>query len=645
MGPHEVPSVSETRVRSSLITVVVFALFSALFARLWYLQVASNEQFSAAASSNSVREIVEPPVRGRILDAEGRVLVDNRVGNRITVSRRLTEEQRNRVLARLVPVLRTSLKVLKGRANDPRISPHTAVPVAYDVDFEMLAFVSEHRREFPGVRAETVPVRQYPNRAFAAHVLGYVGEINPTELKAQVDPTQYQLGDKIGKSGVELTYESDLRGRPGLRQVEVDANERVLRPLKERRSVPGDDVRLTLNIDVQRAAEVALDQGIAAARDSRDFANKDKLTKLKATAGAAVVLDVATGSVVALASHPDFDPTDFVDGIPQSTWQFFSAKENNLPLVDRAISGQYFPGSTFKLVSAIAGLNAGIVTANAVFNDTGEYRYPTDPKNPFTGETAHGRVDLSRALTVSSDPYFYRIGGDLYLRQKRGQPEGDAIQSVARAFGFGQATGIALPSESPGLVADAQWTKQMNERDPKNFPFPDWLPGDNIQSAIGQKDILVTPIQMASAYATLANGGTRHSPRLADAVLDVQGTQVRSLDPIIASTVMIPERAALLAGFSGAVENPKGTAAAAFAGFPSGLAAGKTGTAQVQGKQNTSWFVGMTPAVDPKYVVLAVVEEGGYGAQTAAPIVRAIMEHLNGLPPTPVLNIAQSTKD
>ncbi len=635
---------SDTRVRSSLVGVVVLALFSALFARLWYLQVASNEQFSAAATSNSVREIVEPPVRGRILDAQGRALVDNRVGNRITVDRKLSVTQRKKVLERLAPVLKVPAKTLDARAGDPRISPYTAVPVAYDVDFATLAYVSEHRREFPGVRAEAVPVREYPNKNLGAHVLGYLGEVNPTELKAQVDPTQYQLGDKIGKSGVELTYESDLRGKAGLREVEVDAHGRVLRSLKNRPPVPGDDVRLTLNIDVQRATEAALFQGITAARESQDFANRDTFTKLKATAGAAIVLDAATGSVVAMASQPDFDPNEFVDGIPQARWVQLGAKENNLPLVNRAVAGQYFPGSTFKLVTAVAGLNAGIINATTPFNDTGEYRYPTDPKNPFRGESANGRVNLSRALTVSSDPYFYRIGGDLFYRQKHGQPGGDAIQSAARDFGFGQPTGIALPTEGSGLIADAAWTKRMHETDPKNFPFADWLPGDNIQSAIGQKDVLVTPIQMASAYEALANGGTRFSPRLADEVRDVNGKLVRSLEPITAGTLSIPEPATLMSGFTGVIEDPKGTAVQAFAGFPKGLAAGKTGTAQVQGKQNTSWFVGMTPAVNPKYIVLAVVEEGGYGAQTAAPIVRAIMDHLNGLPQNPVVNIAQRTK-
>ena len=635
---------SQTRVRSSIIGVVVLALFCALFARLWYLQVAATAQFRAAATSNSVREIADPPVRGRILDAQGKVLVDNRLESQITVSRKLDAKTQKLVLERLAKLLAVPAAQLAAKLGDPRISPYTAVPVKSGVEPPTLAYIAEHRSQFPGVEAAAVPVREYPNGTLASHTLGYLGEIDAAELKAQVSPNQYQLGDKIGKSGVELTYESDLRGRPGVRRVEVDATGRVLRQIHSRASVPGNDVHLTLDVDVQRAAEDALKQGIALAQRSRDFADKSGFHTLKATAGAAIVLDVATGSVVALASQPDFDANQFVDGVPLAKWNWLKAKENNLPLVNRAVSGQYFPGSTFKLVTAVAGLRAGIITANTPFNDTGEYRYPTDPKNPFTGESANGRVDLSRALTVSSDPYFYKIGGDLYYRQHHAQPGGDALQTVAHNFGFGQPTGVALPAESAGLVADAAWTKRMHETDPKNFPFADWLPGDNIQSAIGQKDVLVTPMQLASAYATLANGGTRFQPRLADTVTDVNQKLVRALVPITLGTVDIPERSVLLTGFTGVVENAKGTAAQAFTGFPKGLAAGKTGTAQVTGKQDTSWFVGMTPATNPKYVVLAVVEEGGYGAQTSAPIVRAIMEQLHHLPAAPLLNIAQQTR-
>ncbi len=621
--------------------MVALALFGALFARLWYLQVAVADQYHVAAASNTLREIREPGVRGRILDAQGRVLVDNRVANVITVDRKISAADLKPVIEKLSIVLKTPAKDLKARLSDPRISLYTAVPVATDVDFDKLAYVSEHHSEFPGVRAEAVPIRRYPNGSLGFHVLGYLGEINQGELNAQINKGLYQLGDKIGKDGVELTYESDLHGRPGTTRVEVDSADRVLRRVDTTPSRPGRDVRLTLDIDVQRVAEDALKQGMVAARTQQDIAyKKTGFRTLNAPAGAVVVLDSTTGSVVASTSQPDFDANSFSSGIPKSTWDWLNDKANSYPLLNRATAGQYAPGSTYKLVTAIAGLESGIISPGRTMNDTGKYAYPTDPDHPFSGEGANGKVDLARALTVSSDVYFYSIGGDLYSRQRRQQPDGDALQTVGRTFGFGAPTGIALPNESKGRVPDAAWKAQINAANPVAFPYPDWLPGDNIQSAIGQGDILVTPIQLASAYATFANGGTRFSPRLANAVFDVRGHKVRNLQPITLSTVQIPNRDTLLAGFTGVVEDPKGTAAGAFAGFPKGLAAGKTGTAQAAPKQNTSWFVGMTPAANPKYVVLAMVEEGGYGAQTAAPIVRAVMEQLNHMPVGPVLNVA-----
>lgn len=644
---------STPRIRASVISVIALALFGALFARLWYLQVATTSEFEAAATQNSVREIIEPAPRGRILDVNGNVLVDNRMANVITIDRSISDRQERAVIRKLSPLLDQTTKQLRARLNDPRNSPYTPVRVADDLTYEQLQYVSEHRTEFPGVRAATVPVREYVNNATAFHVLGYLGEINETELKAQVDPNAYQLGDKIGKSGVELTYESDLRGRPGVTRVEVDASGRVIRRLSKQQPRSGRDVRLTLDLGMQQNAESALKQGLEAARKVKNPANKARFELLKAPAGAAIVLDTTDGSVRALASAPDFDANEFVNGIRQSTWEWLGDPANNLPLVDRVVSGMYAPASTFKLVTAIAGLRANVINANTTILDNAKYAYPTDPDHPFTGEGANGRVDLARALAVSSDVYFYKIGGDLYFRQKHGDPSGNALQETARDLGFGAATGIALPSESVGRVPDAKWKQAIHDKNPAAFPYPEWLPGDNILSSIGQGDMLVTPVQMASAYLTLADGGTRYSPRLVDAIFragvdptdpkDLAAKQVRELAPIKLGTVAIPEREALMNGFTAVVENTKGTANGAFAGFPTGLAAGKTGTAQVQGKQNTSWFVGMTPAAQPRYVVLVVVEEGGYGAQTAAPIARAIMEQLNGLPVGPVRNVSPPT--
>lgn len=630
---------TDSRVRVSIVGVVALALFSALFARLWYLQVAASGQFVAAAQSNSVRTLPEPALRGRILDAKGRPLVDNRIANAITIDRKITDEERELVVPRLAELLGISVADIEKKLDDPRVSPYTAVPVALDVPEEALVYVSEHREDFPSVRAEPIAFRRYVNGAMAAHVLGYVGEINEQELAAQLGAGAYELGDDIGKSGVEQTYESDLRGEPGVRRLEVDSRGRVLRTLETRKPRSGHDVRLTIDLDVQRVAEESLAQGILGARAAQDKAEKKGFKTFAAPAGAVVVLDVSDGSVVAMASNPTYDPNEFVDGIATPRWKELNDPAGHYPLVDRAIAGQYAPGSTFKLITALGGLQSGAITPGKTVNDKGSYRYPTDPGRPFTNDNsaAYGSVNLSRALTVSSDVYFYTIGGDLYYRQRHGQPGGDALQETARAYGFGALTGIALPNEQSGRVPDAAWKQRIHDSNPAAFPYPDWLPGDNIQFAIGQGDVLSTPLQLADAYAAFANGGTLFQPRLAAQVRTAGGQSLRTLQPIVTRQVPVPGRAEILDGLTGVVSSDRGTAAGVFAGFPPGMVGGKTGTTQVEGKQNSSWFVGLTPAAAPRYVVVAVVEEGGYGAATAAPIVRRVMQAINGLPLTDVI--------
>jgi penicillin-binding protein 2 len=626
----------------SIVGVITLALFCALFARLWYLQVAATSEYAAAAQSNSVRVVNEPPIRGRILDAKGKVLVDNRIANVITIDRKLSDAKRAMVVNRLAELLAVPAETIRKKLADPRVSPYTAVPVAVDVEYDDLAYVSEHREDFPGVRAEPVAIRRYREGSVAAHVLGYVGEINEAELTAQPPSGRYELGDTIGKAGVELTFEADLRGEPGTERVEVDASGRVLRTLSTKRPTPGHDVKLTLDLDVQKLAEDSLAQGIVAAQNTQDKSYKKGFKTLAAPAGSVIVLDANTGSVAAMASFPTYDPNAFSNGIPTPLWQGLNDPRNHYPLVDRAISGQYAPGSTFKLVTALAGMNSGVMPENKTIDDRGRYAYPTDPKRFFTNDNQarYGRVNLARAMTVSSDVYFYTIGGDLYYRQRHGLPGGDELQNTARELGFGKVTGIGLPNEASGRVPDAAWKQKVHDERPDAFPYPDWLPGDNIQSAIGQGDMLVTPIQLANAYATFANNGTLREPRLASEVQAASSRKIRDLAPITKrAPVRMPGRSTLLTGFTGAAEDARGTAARVFAGFPKGLVAGKTGTAQVQGKQPTSLFVGMTPAAAPRYVVLAVIEEGGYGSETAGPIVRRIMQGLNNIPPTDVVTL------
>lgn len=632
---------NQTRLRLSIIGVVVITVFSAMFARLWYLQIAQGSEYVAQAQSNSYRTVQEPPLRGRILDAKGRVLADSRIANVITIDRGLEPGQRKIVVGRLAELLAVPSKTLEARLADQRVSLYASVPVAIDVPIEALTFVSEHSDDFPGVNAEPMAIRRYPNAALASHLLGYTGEINAVELESQPASAKYGLGEDIGKEGIEFTYESMLRGTPGKEEFQVDASGNVIRSVRRVAPKVGHDVQLTIDLDIQNVAEAALEEGMASARTRRDITRADKFINLKAGAGSVVVIDVTDGSVVALASNPTFDPNEFINGIPTVRWKALNDPVNNYPLLNRAIAGQYAPASTFKLVTAVAGLRSGMITANSTVDDTGKYKIS---EQTFTNSNSEpfGRISLERAIAVSSDVYFYTIGGSLWSKQRRKESGGDVIQETARLYGFGRATGIALPNEAAGRVPDAAWKQRIHEANPDAFPYPDWLPGDNVQLAVGQGDALATPLQIAMAYQALASGGRLSTPRLVSSVLDSKGRVTQTNPGVDAGRVPVPARDTMLAGFGGVVRSSAGTAYGAFALYPQQPPAvgGKTGTAQVGGKQNTSLFVGFSPIQNPRYVVAVVVEEGGYGAETAAPIARAIFEALNGLPVGPVSSLA-----
>ncbi|MFM7616100.1 MAG: penicillin-binding protein 2 [Actinomycetes bacterium] len=628
---------TETRLRLSIVGVVIVAVFAAMFARLWYLQIASGSQYVAAAASNSYRTVPEPPLRGRVLDAKGRVLADDRIANVVTVDRRISDEERDLVVGRLAELLSVPAATIRERLADQRVSPYQPVPVAVDAPIEALTYVSEHASDFPGVKAQPMAVRRYPNGSIGAHVIGYTGEINAEELERAAASERYSLGNDIGKSGIEQTFERTLRGRPGRYEYEVDAAGRVLRTANRVRATPGRDVQLTIDLDIQRAAEQALAEGLASARQQRDVVDKSKFTTLRAPAGSVVVVDTTDGSVVALASNPTFDPNAFTNGIPTTTWRALNDPANHYPLLNRAVSGQYAPGSTFKLISGIAGLRAGLVSATSTIDDQGRYKI-SDQVFTNDGAEVNGRISLQRAMTVSSDVYFYTIGGSLWPKQRRGEAGGDIIQETARLYGFGRATGIDLPNEAAGRVPDAEWKQRVHDARPDAFPYPDWLPGDNVQLAVGQGDMLATPLQLAMAFQAFVADGRLATPRLVARVLDADGRVVRTLPGVDAGRVPVPARDTLIAGFAGVVGSDEGTALGAFGAYPQQPPAvgGKTGTAQVAGKQNTSLFVGFTPIQNPRYVVAVVAEEAGYGAETAAPIARAVFAALNGLPVAPV---------
>ncbi len=533
---------------------------------------------------------------------------------------------------------------------DPRFSPFTPVPVIAEAPEEAIVYIREHQDDFEGVDASRGAERAYPHGTLAAHLLGYVGKVNAEELKAH-RRDNYQSGDEIGKSGVELLYEKWLRGTPGVTRLEVDSRDRVVRTLFRTGPVPGHDLRLTIDLAVQQAAEAALVGAMAAAQKTHD---RNTAKNFIAPAGAAVVLDPRDGSVRAMASMPTFNPADFVGGISTPQYRALTAPEAHGPLNDRAIGGEYSPGSTFKLVTAVAALNTRMLDPRSTINDTGRYQV-----RPCLGdrcvfrnanEEAHGLVNLPKAITVSSDTFFYGLGDRFW--QGRSTYGVTAMQDVASLLGLGVKPGIGLLGERPGRVPTPDSRKALHDQNPKAFPEGNWRTGDNINLSIGQGELVVTPLQLAQMYATFSKGGENYVPRVASEALAVGrgGRRVAKVFPPVprervevSPDVLNP----IVAGLRGVVSDPKGTAYNAFASFPlsSWPVAAKTGTAQVRGKQDTALFAAYMPADNPQWCVAVVLEEAGFGGAVAAPVARRIFDAAIGRADTTAVDIVPSRED
>ncbi|MGK2928667.1 MAG: penicillin-binding protein 2 [Acidimicrobiales bacterium] len=647
-------SVAESpRLRLGVLAIVILALFAALFARLWYLQVLSTEDYVQAAEANRIRVVQVEAPRGRILDRNGSVLVDNRVSTVVTVDRvvftELDEADGTAMLNRLADELirygsPVTFEQLLERVNDQRYSRYAPVPVAEDVTEELKIYVEEHAELFPAVAVERAAVRRYTYGTRGAHLIGYVGEINDTELEdRETKPKNYIRGSDIGKSGVERIYEDDLRGMPGRTVYEVDAEGRPVRVLEDRSRppIPGDDVWLTIDITTQAMAEELLMEALDAARARPPRGSNPPNA---ATGGSSVVLDPGDGSVRAMASYPTYDPADFVNGISASRYAFLTDDANNEPLTNRATQGQYAPGSTFKLITGFAALANGLRDASTPFVDTGSYTIPEcSGECTFNnaGNTAYGTVDMARAMTVSSDAYFYSIGADFW--NSRGRLGEEALQESARLFGLDQQTGVPLPGEQDGRIPSPEQRRQQFDASPGLFAERDWFTGDNVNMSIGQGDVAVTPIQLGNAYATFANGGTRYAPNIAFQVTrgGNEESVKRQIEPRINGNIAMPPEihGPLLQGLIGVTTQPRGTATGVFEGFPNDTwpVAAKTGTAEVNGKADTAVFTAFGPVHDPEYGVTVILEESGFGGTAAAPVARKLFDVFAGVVPPPNL--------
>lgn len=627
-------NIDSLRFRMTALGVVVACLFGALFVRLWYLQVLETSQFKVAAQQNGVQLVYTPAHRGRILDRNGKVIVDNQIVNVLAVNRVLIKKHPEGV-TELAALLGQPVESIKLKIADPRYTNLAPVPVAEPTP-DQLTYVAEHPDSFPGVSVIQQVVRTYPYGSLAAHLLGYDGQITAVQLAARKGQG-YRNGDEVGQAGVESAYESQLRGTAGVTKYEVDSNGKVIGILDSQPPVQGHDLRLSIDLNFQNLAEDSLYQGLMAARATVDRNRGSQLAgkNYPAPAGAAIVLDPQNGQVLALASQPTYDPAEFTGGLTQAQYDHLTSQASHDPEEDRATQGLYTPGSTFKLVTATAALNSGLVTPGTPYVDRGYIKVGGQRFNN-DGGFAYGTINLQTAITVSDDSYFYTLGADFWQGGKS-----LAIQDTAHAYGFGAITGIPIGGESRGLVPDPTTRRKEYQQYPNLYATGTWFTGDNVNLAIGQGELTVTPLQLANAYATFANGGTLYQPQVA---IDTEGQNGQKLMTIGARPVgQVPlsagDRAAMLAGFTGVVGDGNGTAHGAFAGWPfNGLqVAGKTGTAQVQGKEPTSVFLCWAPADHPQYLVAVVEEQAGYGASAAAPVARRILAGLYGLPtPNPV---------
>jgi penicillin-binding protein 2 len=617
--------------RVAVLGVLVLVVFAALFLRLWALQVLAGAKYVDQAQANSYRTLRVQAPRGPILDRNGRVLVLNEPAQAVLLwpnDLPKVYTARYAELTRIARVTRVPLYEIAAGIKRRLGDPLTPVVVRDAASTAMLTYLAEHESEFPGVGVGRTYIRHYPYHSLAAQLLGYVGEISSNELTTDAK-LGYVAGDEIGQSGVESTYDTYLRGVAGSERLHVDSHGRpqgsVIQTVLAK---PGHRLRLTLDLKLQQAAEKALQSGIQFARNNGQWA---------ASGGAIVALDPNDGSVLALASSPTYEPSVFAgrvslraladQGLTQKT-----AQAKNYPSLDRALVGTYPPGSVFKPVTALAAMQEHIVAPYAYLPCTGSYSSRYDKaKVPHQfhnwDPNVNQQMDMPTALAYSCDTYFYQLGDLFYgLPKDRGQP----LQKWADAFGFGSTTGSDLGPEAPGLVPTSGW--RLRTYTPKLDPCcwavdSLWKPGDSIQLAIGQKDLLVTPLQMARFYALIANGGKLVTPHILMDVENQNGAAVPVAAPPAPKPVGV-DPAALQVVRQGLWEGthlPFGTSYGVFGKFPVSIA-GKTGTAEkvvtlpgYKGLQNQSWWCGYGPTNDAKIVVCVVIENGGHGGTAAAP--------------------------
>ena len=600
--------------RVAVIGGIALAVFAVIFFRLWYLQVLSGDRYRAEAQGNRTREITVQAPRGEIRDREGRLLVGNRTALALQVrAEELPDDmdRRVRILTRLADVAGMSLERVRREIQEQTEDlPSSPVTLRRDVPIELVYYLRENQALYPGITVDRVYVRRYPRGTLAAHLFGYVREVDAEQLE-EARYQDLEPGDELGKDGVELSYDHVLRGINGATTVQVDANGLPTgRTAGVREPEPGNDLLLTIDSDLQAVGEGQL----------AEFGMP----------GAFVAMDATNGEILAMGSSPTFDPSvlaqpEISTAEAESIFGDPDAEASTgAPAFNRAIAGLYPTGSTFKPITALAALDAGRLSPTEVINDDGVYELGGDQEPLRNAQDAvFGPIQLREAMQVSSDVFFYTLGGR--LQQDIDESGEQYIQEWAADLGLGSVTGIDIPGEAGGLIPTPEWRNELYREGLTDRP---WTFGDNINLAVGQGDLQADPLQMAVAYAAIGNGGTVVTPHIGLRAEDPAGRVVQEIQPEPRRHVDIdPEwRQTLMDGLEGAAMEPSGTSYAVFGGpgFPVDVA-GKTGTAERPPNPDQAWYVALAPAEDPQVVVAFTFEGGGFGADTAAPATRALL--------------------
>lgn len=562
-----------------------------LIARAGYLQIYDGEYYAELAEGNRIRIIPAMAPRGTFFDRNGELLVQNRPGFTVSLLP-LTAPISDDVIQRLSDLIKVPVDEIK-----TKIAAHSGfdpIRIKADVTPDIVTIIEEQKDTYPGVVIEVQPIRDYMNKQEAAHTYGYVSEINDAELE-KMKNQGYKTGDIIGKFGLEKIYDKELRGENGGQQVEVDVAGKPVQIIGRKEPIPGDDLYLTIDKNLQTAAEKAVD---------------DQLKQIHANAAAAVALNPQTGEILAMVSRPAFDPNLFAHGISSKDW---NALNNNPyhPMDNKAITGEYPPGSTFKIVTGTAALTEGVVTPDEIIFDSGHHWII--PKGNSGGE-ALGPINFRQGMAHSDNVYFYEMGNRLGI---------DRLEKYARMFGLGKKTGIDLPYEAEGLVANRKYKE-------KNFEDGEWYLSETFDAAIGQGFNLVTPLQAAMVMGEIAADGKRYKPHVVSKIIGPDGSVVKDFQPELLSTLDVDPNVIKLVQQGLHDVTVYGTAASSFKGFNVPIA-GKTGTAENPHGRDHGWFVAYGPFDNPNIVVAVIVEQGGFGAQSAVPIGRKILESWFGL--------------